>query len=116
MPEGVITGYQRLIDVAGNFDTSSGIFTVGNKDEETGIYTFFYAGWKNPGYLGAITVSKNDEIIQLNMEDDREHTLQINGMFSLNLEKGDKVKLSNQFAGSIDIRKTRPFTFTGYKV
>ena len=116
MQEGIITKYDELIDIADNFNTSSGIFTVGPKAEDAGSYIFLYGGWKNPGYFGIISVFKNDEVIQLNMEDDKEHILKINGMFTLNLKQGDHVKLSNEFYGSIDIRTTRPFTFTGFKM
>ena len=116
LPVGAINNYEELIDVAGNFNPSSGIFTVGNNIDDSGTYIFFYGGWKNPGHFGVISISKNEEIIQLNMEDDKENTLKISGMFTLKLQSGDQVKLSNEFEDSIDIRTTRPFTFTGYKI
>ena len=118
MPVGDITGYEELIDVGNNFNPSTGVFTVGNKEEDEGTYVFFFSGRKSGTYgkIGHIMVYKNGNAVQYNWESDASHDLQMNDIMSFNLKKGDEIKLNNYYADSIYVSGLYPFTFTGYKL
>ena len=64
---GYITNYDELIDVGNNFNPSTGVFTVGNKEEDEGTYVFLFSGRKWSGKDGHIKVYKNGRIF-LNMK------------------------------------------------
>ena len=68
MPRGDIKGYDELIDVGNNFNPSTGVFTVGNKEEDEGTYVFLFWGRKDgtKGKEGSFWVNKNDESVQHN--------------------------------------------------
>jgi len=116
--EGDITGYDELIDVGNNFNPSTGVFTVGNKEEDEGTYVFLFSGRKDAsGKEGYIKVYKNGIQVQYNYESDASHVLQMNDIMSFNLEKGDRIKLHNSWSDSIYVQSDyHPFTFTGYKI
>jgi len=122
LPTGDITGYDELIDVGNNFNPSTGVFTVGNKEEDEGTYVFLFSGFKSPpktlpnGKEGFIKVYKNGIEVQYNWESDASRDLQMNHIMSFNLNKGDEIKLYNVYDHSIVVRNYEPFTFTGYKV
>ena len=118
MPYGDITGYDELIDVGDNFNPSTGVFTVGDKEEDEGTYIFLFSGYKNgsEGKYGEIDVYKNGNLVQWNQESDVSHDLQTNCIMSFNLKKGDEIKLYNVYDDSIVVSSYHPFTFTGYKV
>ena len=118
MPYGDIKGYDELIDVGNNFNPSTGVFTVGNKEEDEGTYVFHFSGKKSGfnGKEGYIKVFKNDIYVQYNSETDASHSLQINHIMSFNLKKEDQIKLYNYNADSIYVDSNVPFTFTGYKI
>ena len=115
---GDITGYDELIDVGNNFNPSTGVFTVGNKEEDEGTYVFQFSGYKSGehGKKGRILVYKNGNFVQDIDETDTSHWLRMNDIMSFNLEKGDEIKLWNYVDDSIYIDSHYPFTFTGYKV
>jgi len=118
LPTGDITGYDELIDVGNNFNPSTGVFTVGNKEEDEGTYVFLFSGRKDAsGKEGYIKVYKNGIQVQYNYESDASHVLQMNDIMSFNLEKGDRIKLHNSWSDSIYVQSDyHPFTFTGYKI
>ena len=118
MPGGYITGFVELIDVAGNFNPSTGVFTIGNKVEEQGTYLFLFGGLNLGGpSLGKISVLKNGVIVQYIQDNERDNSYQLNGMATLNLVTGDQVKLSNSlYSDLIDVSYNYPFLFTGYKI
>jgi len=122
LPKGDIKGYNELIDVGNNFNPSTGVFTVGNKEEDEGTYVFLFSGYKSRsnglynGKEGFIKVYKNGNRVQDNYETDTSHSLQMNSIVSVNLKKGDEIKLYNYYDDSVVVRSGHPFTFTGYKV
>ena len=118
LPVGDIKGYNELIDVGNNFNPSTGVFKVGNKEEDVGTYVFFYSGRKSgyEGQYGDIFVKKNGQTVQSNYEDLANYHLQMNGILSFNLKKGDEIKLHNRHDNSIFVPWSKPFTFTGYKI
>ena len=118
MPEGDIKGYNELIDVGNNFNPSTGVFTVGNKEEDEGTYVFHFSGLKSGTYGkdGYIKVYKNGIFVQQNYEEDTSHDLQMNHIMSFNLKKGDEIKLYNRYDYAIFVTSQNPFTFTGYKI
>jgi len=115
---GYITDYDELIDVGNNFNPSTGVFTVGNKEEDQGTYVFLFSGYKigGNGKKGRILVYKNGIQVQYNYETDASHSLQMNDIMSFNLKKGDEIKLYNDYDDSIYVSSVDPFTFTGYKI
>ena len=117
MPPGDIKDYDELIDVGNNFNPSTGVFTVGSKEDE-GTYVFLFSGYKISDYgkEGRIRVYRNGNDVQLNRELDASHALHMNDIMSFNLKKGDEIKLHNDVADSIYVVDYYPFTFTGYKV
>ena len=118
MPAGDIKDYDELIDVGNNFNPSTGVFTVGDKEEDDGTYVFLFSVRKSGSYgkEGRIRVYKNGNLVQENYETDTSHFLQMNDIMSFNLEKGDEIKLYNWNDDSIHVSSVNPFTFTGYKV
>jgi len=118
LPVGDITDYNELIDVDDNFNPSTGVFTVGNKEEDEGTYVFHLSGYKEGEYgkNGDIKVYINGfDNYQYTYESDTSHSLQMNDIMSFNLKKGDEIKLHNDVDNSIWVSFYRPFTFTGYK-
>ena len=113
-----ITDYDELIDVGDNFNPSTGVFTVGNKEEDEGTYVFLFSGHKNGdhGKEGWIEVYKNGGYVQWNLETDASNSLRMNDIMLFNLKKGDEIKLYNYYYDSIEVWSIYPFTFTGYKV
>ena len=101
-----------------NFNPSTGVFTVGNKEEYEGTYVFLFSGVKSEGYRkeALIKVYKNGNEVQYNFESDASHHLQVNSIVSFNLKKEDQIKLYNYNADSIYVDSNVPFTFTGYKI
>ena len=118
MPRGDIKGYDELIDVGNNFNPSTGVFTVGNKEEEEGTYVFLFSGRKDSFYgkAGDIDVYKNGNWVQSNYESDVSHDLEMNSMVSFNLKRGDEIWLNNGRYYSIEVGSTKPLTFIGYKL
>ena len=118
MPAGDIKDYDELIDVGDNFNPSTGVFTVGNKEEDEGTYVFLFSGFKgsNYGKEGWIEVYKNGNRVQYNYESDASHSTQMNDIMSINLKRGDEIKLNNYYDDSIYVDSIRPFIFTGYKI
>jgi len=119
LPRGDIKGYDELIDIGNNFNPSTGVFIVGNKEEDEGTYVFFFSGHKDGyhGKEGYIDVYKNGNWVQRNYETDASHSLRMNDIMSFILKKGDEIKLVNNKDDSIYVDSDyRPFTFTGYKV
>ena len=118
LPNGDITDYDELIDVGDHFNPSTGVFTVGNKEEDEGTYVFLFSGPKSGsnGKKGRISVFKNGNEVQSNYESDASQFLLMNSIMSINLKKGDEIKLYNWNADSIYVRSDYPFTFTGYKI
>ena len=117
MPYGDITGFTEFIDIGNNFDPHTGRFTI--KDiQQSGLYTFHISAWKMDihGKEGEIKVYKNEEDVQHIYENDAEHSLMMNSVFTLRLFEGDEVKLVNGNDESIYVTSLIPFTFTGYKI
>ena len=117
MPEGDITEFNELVDVGDNFDPKTGRFTI--KDEQqNGNYIFQISGFKSGrrGKEGVIEVLKNNDSIQHIFEEDEQNSLMLNSVFTLHLQKGDKVRLHNNNDESIYVNSYNPFTFTGYKI
>ena len=118
MPVGDIKDYDELIDVGNNFNPSTGVFTVGNKEEDEGTYVFLFSGHKigTQGDWARIWVYKNGDLVQDNTESDTS-ILQMNHIMSFNLKKGDQIKLYNVYDSiMVDSYNHFAFTFTGYKV
>ena len=118
LPTGDITDYDELIDVGNNFNPSTGVFTVGNKEEHEGTYVFLFSGRKSDakGKEGLIKFYKNGDYVQSNVESDASNSLQMNSIVPFNLKKGDEIKLKNDYDDSIYVTSNEPFTFTGYKI
>ena len=138
MPHGDITDYDELIDVGDNFNPSTGVFTVGKKQEDEGTYVFLLSGRKNGAgknrdgkrrrIVGDIRVKKAltencgnkcgklFDTVQNIFEKDTSNTIQLSSMVSVNLKQGDQIKLYNSKDDSIYIGPGTPFTLTGYKV
>ena len=118
MAAGDITDYDELIDVANNFNPSTGVFTVGNQEEDKGTYVFLFSGHKSRYYgkKGSIQFHKNGVCVQATSETDDSHDLHIDNIMSINLDKGDQIKLYNYYDASIYVNYEYPFTFTGFKV
>ena len=117
LPYGDITGFTEFIDIGNNFDPHTGRLTI--KDiQQSGLYTFHISAWKMymHGKEGEIKVYKNEEDVQHIYENDAEHSLMMNSVFTLRLFKGDEVKLGNVYDESIYVSSLIPFTFTGYKI
>jgi len=117
LPWGDITGYTELVDVGNNFDPKTGRLTI--KDEQqNGAYIFRVSGFKNGsrGQEAVIEVLKNNDFIQQIFEEDEKHSLMVNSVFTLHLQKGDEVKLRHNNDESIYVNSYNPFTFTGHKI
>ena len=120
MPRGDIKNYDELIDVVNNFNPSTGVFTVGNKEDE-GDYFFLFSGSKDGDYgkEGWIKVYKNG-IVQHNWDNFKAPHFGIHQMNSIisfeALKKGDEIKLNNFYDDSIYVNSVIPFLFTGYKM
>merc|ERR1712126_136193 len=111
---GYITDYTELVDVGNNFDPKTGRLTV--KDEQqNGNYIFQLSGFKSGsrGQEGVIEVLKNNDFIQQIFEEDEKHSLMLNSVFTVHLEKGDEVKLHHNNDEAIYVNRYNPFTFTG---
>jgi len=113
MPSGDITNFTELVDIGNIFDPQTGRLTI--KDE--GKYTLHISAFKYGSYgkRGEIRIYKNQDVVQTIYETDEENYLMMNVVFTLHLQKGDEVKLVNEFDESIFVQSDYPFTFTGYK-
>ena len=122
LPFGDIRNYTELIDVGNHFNPSTGVFNVGNNEEDQGTYVFFFSAYKwNAKTDAQIYIYKNGQEIQRIWEQlsksDESNSLQIIGMTTVNLKIGDKINLSNDADETIYVRSNSyPFSFIGYKV
>merc|ERR1719367_863008 len=73
MPVGHITGFTELVDIGSNFDPQTGRLTI--KDE--GMYTLIVSALKH--------------------KENPENGSNMNGVVTLHLQKGDEVKLYNDY-------------------
>jgi len=81
LPVGDVKGYNEFVDIGDNFNPETGIFTVGDNEEE-GIYMFLYDGKKGEIYQkeGQLKVLHNNATVQYNDETDSTHRSEINGI------------------------------------
>ena len=117
---GVINWYDELIDVADNFNPSTGVFTVGDKDDDSGSYVFLFSARRTePGsrsYLDQIYIQKNGLDVY-HSTDNSDNETEINGMVTVNLEKGDEIQLKiGQKYTTFFVANDTPLSFMGYKI
>ena len=118
MPQGCITNFHEVIDVNNNFDPVTGVFTL-KEDDEEGVYIFEVGAHKmgEYGMKGTIYVYKNDLVYHIIHQGDADNDSTMNSIFTLDLKKGDEVKLNNYEGDySIYVSDSFPLIFTGYKV
>ena len=109
LPIDDIKGYDELVDLADNFDPTSGIFIVGNSNDDSGVYILLYNGTKTANSkVEPINVYDNDDLVIMFYEED--------AMVKLTLGKGDKVYLKCWQANTIPIGEHKAFFFTGWKI
>jgi len=118
LPTGDIIGFTELADFGGIFNPATGRLTI--NDEHQGTYVLKVSAHKNGnnghGQKGYIEVYKNGEVVQYINENDEDHDLMMNAVFTLYLHTGDEVKLYNYWSGSVWLHKYYPLTFIGYKI
>jgi len=117
LSSGDITDFTELVDMGEIFNPTTGRLSI-NEDSLEGIYVLYVSAYKNAndGNKGYIKVYKNKDWVQGIYESDRGNYLMMNAVFTLHLQKGDEVKLYNQYDESIYVNSNFPFTFTGYKI
>ena len=117
LPSGDIKDYTELIDANDNFNPKTGVFWL-NNDSENGVYEFHVSGLKSGfyGHSGLIYVYKNNDYIQSIYEQNANHYHMMSAVFTLYLQRGDKVPLENEYKNSIHVESIHPFTFTGYNI
>ena len=114
LPKGDITDFTELVDYGEIFNPTTGRLTT----NEEGDFLLHVSAFKSKDYGkgGMIDVYKNQDLVHRILENDVENGLMINAVFTLHLQKGDEVKLYNNFDESIYVSSHDPFTFTGYKI
>ena len=122
MPQGWITDFYEDIDVNNNFDPVTGVFTL-KEDYEEGVYIFEVGAYKSGkhGKEGLIRVYKNynstaNYLVHEIHEGDADNYSTMNSVLTLDLEKGDEVKLRNYDNHTIYVNTYHPLIFTGYKI
>ena len=118
---GVINWYDELIDVADNFNPSTGVFTVGDKDDDSGSYVFLSsARITEPGgrylLLDQISIQKNGWDVY-HSTDNSDNETDINGMVTINLGNEDEIQLKiREKWTTFFVANDTPLSFMGYKI
>ena len=115
LPKGYINNFTEIFDVGNNFNPKTGSFRINNEDLfSNGNYIFNVNAMQFRLAYGDISVWKNQERVKII---DRFYTGIMNNVFTLHLQKGDKVKLKNEkysVYSKIIVTSDYPLTFTGY--
>ena len=115
LPRGYIYNYEELIDVAHNFNETTGAFSV-KKEDDAGIYIFFIRGFRNGGQISMVD-QEYDVIAKFPDYDDK--GLEFKEVVTVNLSNGSSISLFCDNSDSIKVGQLQDnysFDFWGWKI